>query len=251
MSVEEIITMLEKRMGNDILKDETMAAPKCLLDMFIDTAERLDIGRKYKVGDLVMPDRTIAKMVKHRFKDEDIILKVTGVRNDLPFQEICVIPVNSNDKRRVCAKSFEFIPATFADGMRLLHDHESTYIELLGVTSPYSLEKIYGVAARKTERYENIFDDEGVEYISVFYGIANVWFNLEKGIRRYLDFDHFVDYICKAIIRQTYSSLDEFLENWLILVNLAKQVNRPVNLYCQNIDMAIRILKRELNKKDM
>lgn len=167
MSVEEIIAMLEKRMGNDILKDETMAAPK------------------------------------------------------------------------------------FEDGMRLLHDRESTFIELLGVTSPYSLERIYDVAVRKAERYENIFDDEGVEYISIFNTIANVWFGLEKGIRRYLDFDHFMEYVCNAVIEQLYPSLEEFLENWLILVQLAKQVDRPVNLYCENVNMVIRVLKRELNKKDM
>lgn len=250
MSVEEIIAMLEKRMGIDILKDETMAAPKSVLNMFTNAAEKLDIERTHKVGDLVKPDRALSKMASHTFKDEDIILKIIKVRNDLQFQEICVIPVNSNDKRRAYAKSFEFVPATFADGMRLLHDHESTFVELVGI-SPYSLQRIYDVAARKTERYENIFNDNGVKYTSVFDTITDVWFNLEKDIRKYIDFDHFVDYTCKAIIRQTYSSLDEFLENWLILINLAKQVNRPVNLYCKNIDLAIRILKRELNKKNI
>lgn len=230
--------------NEDILRDETMAAPKCLLDMFIDTAERLDICRKYKVGDLVMPDRTIAKMAKHRFKDEDIILKVTGVNNNAAFQEVFLETLDG--KASTYGHAFEFTPATFADGVRLLHDTKSTFIEVLGVTSPYSLEKIYDGAAKKSALYENIFNDNGIKYISLFYGVANVWLDLEKGIRRYLDFNHFMEYVCAAVIEQLYPSLDEFLENWLMMVNLAKQVNRPVNLYCENVDIAIRVLRKKL-----
>lgn len=108
MSVEEIVAMLEKRMGNDILKDETMAAPKCILNMFTNAVEKLDIEREYKVGDLVKPDRALSKMVSHPFKDEDIILKVIAVNNNAQFQELCVIPVNPSDKRAAYARAFAF-----------------------------------------------------------------------------------------------------------------------------------------------
>lgn len=214
------------------------------ININIDTAERLDICRKYKVGDLVKPDKAISKMASHTFKDEDIVLKVIAVNNNTAFQEVFLGTLDG--KASTYGHAFEFVPATFADGMRLLHDHESTFIELLGVTSPYSLEKVYDIAVKKSAFYENIFNDNGIKYISLFYGIGNVWFNLEKGIRRYLDFEHFMEYVCKAVIEQLYPSLEEFLENWLILVNLAKQVNRPVNLYCENVDMAIRVLRKKL-----